>query len=159
MDAATVSDTLEMDYEPNSRESDWIASNGLLSAFYYGNAYEDRRVDNRTAVPFGASTSPTEFGYSFQLLRCAASHTGSGSSRPSVMWVKNGEEVMHDGTKVNITNTDIDPGSGTASVLTVGDFQVEDIGTYQCIFNISQMNGTREMITSVPFRLDGGEFI
>ena len=71
------------------------------------------------------------------------------------MWVRNGEEVVDGGTRT-ITNTDVDPGSGTASLLTIGNFQAVDVGIYQCIFNITQMDGSREMITSESFRLDGG---
>ena len=154
-DTAIVSDTLEIDYEPNSMESEWVQNGGRLSVLFYGNAYEDRRVDNRTAVPFGASTSPMKSGQSFQLLRCAASHSltdGSGIPWPSVLWVKNGEEVLNDGTKT-INTTDVDSGNGITSVLTIKNFQMEDTGIYQCIFTITQLGGSKEVITSVPFRL------
>ena len=121
--------------------------------FFYG--LEDLRLDNRTLLPIGvgATTFPHPAA---QLLRCAASHTGSGTMRPSVTWLRHGVEVMPNGSKVILSTTD-DGGSGTASVLTVTDFQLSDTGVYQCIF--TNPGGVQEVITSAPFRLDAGTYV
>ena len=129
-------------------ESLW---NMALLAFY---GLEDLRLDNRTLLPIGvgATTSPDPAA---QLLRCAASHTGSETMRPLVMWLRNGVELVANGSKVTITATD-EGGSGTVSVLTVTDFQLSDTGIYQCIF--TNPGGVQEVITSAPFRLDAGTY-
>ena len=130
-------------------ESTWH----MALTFFYG--LEDLRLDNRTLFPIGvgATTSPDPAA---QLLRCAASHTGSGTMRPSITWLRDGVEVMPNGSKVIISIAD-DGASGTASVLTVTDFQLSDTGVYQCIF--TNPAGVQEVVTSAPFRLDAGIYI
>ena len=93
-------------------------------------------VDNRVAVPVGGS----------QVLRCA----GSGSSSPpSVVWVRNGEQVVNGG---NITITETMPsGQQWSSQLQITNFALSDAGVYQCIFTEGA-----EVITTTPLRLDTG---
>ena len=81
-----------------------------------------------------------------QVLRCV----GSGSSSPpSVVWVRNGEQVVNGG---NITITETMPGGQQrSSELEIKNFALSDAGVYQCIFT----EGT-EVITTTPLRLDTG---
>ena len=94
--------------------------------------------DNRTAVPVGGS----------QALSCV----GSGSSSPpSVVWVRNGEQVVNGG---RITITEGTVLSSQSSELTITNFNVSDAGVYQCIFTEAA-----EVITTIPLRLDTGWYI
>ena len=91
--------------------------------------------DNRIAVP--VSNNPT--------LMCV----GEGSSNPpSVVWVRNGEQVVNGG---NITITETMPGQQTSSELKITNFALSDAGVYQCIFTEGA-----EVITTTPLRLDSG---
>ena len=97
-------------------------------------------ADNRVAVSVGGS----------QTLSCAG--TGS-SSPPSVVWVRNGEQVVNGG---NITIT-----GGTSSFsrqrnseLMITNFALSDAGVYQCIFTEGA-----EVTTTRPLRLDTGWYI
>ena len=91
--------------------------------------------DNRIAVTGGGSHT----------LRCV----GRGSSSlPSVVWVRNGEQVVNDG---NITITEGTLGSQISSALTITNFALSDAGVYQCIFTEGA-----EVITTTPLRLDTG---
>ena len=96
----------------------------------------DSFPDNRVAVTVGNN----------QLLRCV----GSGSSSPpSVVWVRNGEQVVNGG---RITITEGTPGGQqTSSELQIINFALSDVGVYQCIFTESD-----EVITTTPLRLDTG---
>ena len=154
-----VSDTLKVDYQPSTVESTAsmpgaIPIWSMALTFFY--SLEDTRVDNRTLFPIGvgATTSPSPAA---QLLRCVSSHTGSETMRPSVMWLRNGVELVANGSKVTIDTTD-DGASGTASLLTVTDFQLSDTGVYQCVFT-NPAGVLQEVITSTPFRLDAGTHI
>ena len=99
-------------------------------------ADSDDFPDNRVAVTIGSN----------QVLRCV----GSGSSSPpSVVWVRNGEQVVNDG---NITITETMPGGQQrSSQLTISNFALSDAGVYQCIFTEGA-----EVITTIPLRLDTG---
>ena len=135
-------------------ESTWL----LGSAFFNGNEFEDTREDNRTLLPIGATTSPDNGGgLNFDLLRCAASHTGSGTMRPTVTWLRDGVELVVDGGGKVVITAIVDGASGTASILTVTDFQLLDTGIYQCVF--TNPTGSQEVITSSPFRLDAGMYV
>ena len=92
--------------------------------------------DNRIPVPVGNN----------QVLRCV----GTGSSNPpSVVWVRNGEQVVNGG---NITITETMPsGQQRSSQLTITNFALSDAGVYQCIFTEGA-----EVITTTPLRLDTG---
>ena len=93
------------------------------------------RFDNRTAVTGGSN----------HVLRCAG--TGS-SSPPSVVWVRNGEQVVNGG-RITITETIFS--LQRDSELTISNFALSDAGVYQCIFTEGA-----EVITTTPLRLDTG---
>ena len=91
--------------------------------------------DNQTAVSGGSN----------HVLTCV----GTGSSNPpSVMWVRNGEQVVNGG---NITITEGTQDNQTSSQLTITNFALSDAGVYQCIFTEGA-----EVITTTPLRLDTG---
>ena len=91
--------------------------------------------DNRTAVSVGNT----------QILSCV----GTGSSNPpSVVWVRNGEQVVNDG---NITITEGTVVVQRSSELSITNFALSDAGVYQCIFTEGA-----EVITTTPLRLDTG---
>ena len=82
------------------------------------------------------------------MLRCV----GSGNFYPpsSVVWVRNGEQVVNGG---NITITE---GTNSfswqrTSELWITNFGVSDAGVYQCIFTEGA-----EVVTTTPLRLDTG---
>ena len=93
--------------------------------------------DNRIAVSVGGS----------QTLRCV----GSGSSSPpSVVWVRNGEQVVNGGN-ITITEGTDSFTQQTNSQLTISSFALSDAGVYQCIFTEGA-----EVTTTTPLRLDTG---
>jgi len=93
-------------------------------------------VDNHTAVTIGNN----------QTLSCA----GSGSSSPpSVVWVRNGEQVVN-GSNITIIGT-ILFSRQRSSNLQITNFALSDAGVYQCIFTEGA-----EVITTTPLRLDTG---
>ena len=94
--------------------------------------------DNRTAVSGGGS----------QTLRCVG--TGS-SSPPSVVWVRNGEQVVDDGGRITITEVANSFSRQRNSALQITNFALSDAGVYQCIFTEGA-----EVITTRPLRLDTG---
>ena len=97
----------------------------------------DSFPDNRIAVPVGSN----------QMLRCV----GSGSSSPpSVVWVRNGEQVVN-GSRITITEGTNSFSRQRSSSLQITNFSLSDAGVYQCIFT----EGT-EVITTTPLRLDTG---
>ena len=97
---------------------------------------QDGFPDNRIAVP--VSNNPT--------LRCV----GEGSSSPpSVVWVRNGEQVVASG---RITIMEGTPGGQQrSSELKITNFALSDAGVYQCIFTEGA-----EVVTTTPLRLDTG---
>ena len=109
-------------------------------------------VDNRTAVTLGST-----IGTSPPLLQCVGGHegdTGLGSfSAPSVVWVRNGEQVVADG-RITITESTTSGGRRRTSQLTITNFGFPDVGVYQCIF--TDVDSDAEVITTKPLRLDTG---
>ena len=93
--------------------------------------------DNRVAVSVGGS----------QTLSCAG--TGS-SSPPSVVWVRNGEQVVNGG-RITITEGTNSFSRQKNSALQITNFALSDAGVYQCIFTEGA-----EVITTTPLRLDTG---
>ena len=94
-------------------------------------------VDNRTTVTVGNT----------HVLRCA----GTGSfSPPSVVWVRNGEQVINGGN-ITITEGTDSFTQQTNSQLQITNFGLSDAGVYQCIFTEGA-----EVITTTPLRLDTG---
>jgi len=97
-------------------------------------------VDNRTAVALDSTVS----------LECS----GIGSfSPPSVVWVRNGEQVVADG-RITITERTTSGGRGKASNLAITNFGLSDVGVYQCIF--TDADSDAEVTTTTPLRLDTG---
>jgi len=107
-------------------------------------------VDNRTAVTLDSTVGPS-------LLRCVGGHegdTGIGSfSPPSVVWVRNGDQVIADG-RITITESTTSGGRQRASDLQITNFGFSDVGVYQCIF--TDVDNDAEVITTKPLRLDTG---
>ena len=94
-------------------------------------------VDNHTAVTIGNT----------QVLRCV----GSGSSSPpSVVWVRNGEQLVNGG-RITITEGTNPFSRQSISELTITNFALSDAGVYQCIFTEGA-----EVVTTTALRLDTG---
>ena len=108
-------------------------------------------VDNRTAVTLGSTVGPP-------LLRCVGGHEGdtnigSSFSPPSVVWVRNGEQVVADG-RITMTESTTSGGRRRNSDLQITNFGLSDAGVYQCIF--TDVDSDAEVITTSPLRLDTG---
>ena len=100
-------------------------------------ADSDGFPDNRVAVTVGNN----------QILRCV----GAGSSSPpSVVWVRNGEQVVNGG-RITITEGTVLFSRQRSSELQITNFALSDAGVYQCIFTEGA-----EVITTTPLRLDAG---
>jgi len=107
--------------------------------------------DNRTAVTLGSTIG-------LPLLRCVGGHEGdtafgSSFSPPSVVWVRNGEQVVADG-RITITESVVSGGERRNSDLQIANFGFPDAGVYQCIF--TDVDSDSEVITTKPLRLDTG---
>ncbi len=90
-----------------------------------------------------------------RLMRCSASHIGGPravSDPPSIVWTRNGEEVVNDGSHIVITS--ISFSDQLQSNLQINGFGDSDTGIYHCIFTDSDRDG--ELATSFPHRLDHG---
>ena len=124
--------------------------------------FDDALTDNRTAInqftitevdPSGTSTGDL-------LLRCTCGHenTSLGISAPSVVWVRDGVELIHDGSEI-IINTVVSSGNPdhTLSDLQILNFDDSDVGVIQCIFTDSDSDV--EVFPSIPHRLDRGLLI
>ena len=100
-------------------------------------ADSDGFPDNRVAVTVDSN----------QVLRCV----GAGSSSPpSVVWVRNGEQVVNGG-RITITEGTVLFSQQRSSELQITNFALSDAGVYQCIFTEGA-----EVITTTPLRLDTG---
>ena len=111
--------------------------------------------DNRTAVRLGGTVDEVSASVRSRVLRCTGGHVGSGSSSPppSVVWVRNGEQVV-DGSRITITESTVTGGKRMRSELRISNFSLSDAGVYQCIF--TDVDSDREVITTIPLRLDTG---
>ena len=97
----------------------------------------DSFPDNHIAVPVGSN----------QVLRCV----GSGSSSPpSVVWVRNGEQLVNGG-RITITEGTNSFSRQNTSQLMITNFALSDAGAYQCIFTEGA-----EVITTTALRLNTG---
>ena len=104
------------------------------------------RPDNRVGVELGDANAGSS------LLTCKAGHVGSSTSTPTVIWIRNGVQVMDDG---NYKPTITTPQDGSVrSELDISTFLGTHVGEYQCIFTDVDAEG--EVITTVPLRLDTG---
>ena len=84
-------------------------------------------IDNRTAVTLGSTV-----GSGPPLLQCVGGHvgdTGIGSSfsPPSVVWVRNGEQVVAD-SRITITESTTLGGRRRTSGLQITNFGLSDAG-------------------------------
>ena len=88
-------------------------------------------------------------------MHCTVGHSGNGTAQPTVVWVKDGVPLEADGDRI-VMHIIPPPFEGGMSenVLIINQFQLSDIGMYQCIF--VRPDGNQEILASVPFRLDGG---
>ena len=127
--------------------------------------YDDVR-DNRTAFEEGLHFEPDRYdGGCCQVFRCIAFFPGDQTNAPnfnslSVMWLKNGEEIVHSPGRTEIMNTTRYQ-SGQDSTrfifqLHLISFEPSDIGVYQCVY--TDFDTDRELVFSTPFRLDSGTF-
>ena len=105
--------------------------------------------DNRTAVPLGETIDPGDITGQW-VLRCTAE--APINKGPSIVWVRNGEEVIPDDDRVTIDNETFASGSRTVSDLRIRNFTQSDAGVYQCIFTTTG----NEILTTTPLRLDTG---
>ncbi len=87
-----------------------------------------------------------------RLMRCSAGHIGGSGNPPSIVWTRDGEEVVDDGSHIITTTSSND---GLQSNLQINGFGDSDAGIYQCIFTDSDFDA--EVATSLPHRLDYGE--
>ena len=103
-------------------------------------------IDNRTGISIGMSTVES----SGNLLKCDFEYIGT-ASMPTIVWIRNGTEVMKDADH-NIDDTFM---SGMFSILEITNFALSDIGEYQCIFTDGDTDA--EIAMSRPYRLDTGK--
>ncbi len=105
--------------------------------------------DNRTGIVLGGTVDGS-------LLICIAGHQGDGVmdySATSVVWVRNGQVVDDNDSRITITSTTMVNRQVTSS-LTIADFGLPDAGVYQCVITDDSDGG--EVITSIPYQLDAG---
>ena len=104
--------------------------------------------DNRTAIALGSTASQ----------QCVGGHVGDtggfgGFLPPSVVWVRNGEQLVGGG-RITITESTTLSGQQRVSDLQISNFGSSDVGVYQCIF--TDVDSDTEVITTTPLRLDTG---
>ena len=117
--------------------------------------YEDfGPSDNRTAVRLGGTVDQVNADSRTRVLRCIGGHVKIAPLAPSVVWVRNGEQVVADGSRIFITENIIAGGQRMQSDLRISNFSLSDAGVYQCIF--TDVDSDREVITTIPLRLDTG---
>ena len=111
--------------------------------------------DNRTAVRLGGTVDHVNADHGNRVLRCIGGHVKIGPlAPPSVVWVRNGEQVVADGSRIVITKSTIAGGRRMQSDLRISNFSLSDAGVYQCIF--TDVDSDHEVITTIPLRLDTG---
>ena len=114
-------------------------------------------LDNRTAVPLGSTINPVGTEDRDKLLRCVSGHVGDqdsgGFKPPSVVWVRNGEQVVPSSRHTIIDST-VFSDQRMQSEVQISNFSLSDAGVYQCIF--TDADSDTEVITTTPLRLDTG---
>ena len=113
-------------------------------------------TDNRTAIAVTITeVDPSGTATGDLLLRCTCGHedTGLGITAPSVVWVRDGVELVA-GTDIvinTILSGDPDRRVSDLQILNLDD---SDGGVIQCIF--TDTDGDAEVFPSIPHRLDRG---
>ncbi len=110
--------------------------------------------NSRTGVRV-TDVDPSGISDANRLMRCSAYHVVGTDVPPSIVWTRDGEEVVVDGTHI-ITTTSSSTASSdeVQSNLQINDFGERDAAIYQCIFTDSAPEAA--MATSMPHRLDYG---
>ncbi len=142
--SSSGSTSLTISRQPADNEQN---SRNTLTAF-------DIIANSRTGVRV-TDVDPAGTNDANQLMRCVASHVGGAgavSTPPTLVWTRNGEEVVHDGTHISITDTL--QGDQLESNLQINSFTDNDAGIYQCIY--TDTDSDAEVATSLPHRLDYG---
>ena len=113
-------------------------------------------TDNRTAISITITeVDPSGTANGDLLLRCFCGHedTGLGITAPSVVWVRDGVELVA-GTDIVITTTLPGDPDRRVSDLQIFNFDDSDVGVIQCIY--TDTDGDAEVFPSIPHRLDRG---
>ncbi len=142
--SSSGSTSLTISRQPADNEQN---SGNTLTAF-------DVIANSRTGVRV-TDVDPAGTSDANRLMRCVASHVGGASAvstLPTLVWTRNGEEVVHDGTHISITDTQ--QGDQLQSNLQINSFTDSDAGIYQCIY--TDTDADAEVATSLPHRLDYG---
>ena len=115
-------------------------------------------IDNRTAINQFTITEvdPSGTDTGDLLLRCTCGHedTGLGIIAPNVVWVRDGVELVHDGTDIVIDTVEAANPDRRLSDLQILNLDDSDGGVIQCIF--TDTDGDAEVFPSIPHRLDRG---
>ena len=131
-------------------ETDPVAKETVTEGFVFP-------LDNRTAVQLGSTVDLVGAADSDKLLRCVGGHVGDAGagifSPPSVVWVRNGEQVLTD-SRITFTESVVFGGRRRDSYLQISNFGPSDVGVYQCIF--TDVDSDSEVITTTPLKLDTG---
>ena len=93
--------------------------------------------DNRTGIVLGSYIS----------MNCAV-ETSNNALPVQISWIRDGNTIIQDANH-RITTTNLN------SNLEISSFALQDVGVYQCIFINAE---TTEFITTIPFRLQTGEY-
>ena len=116
-------------------------------------------MDNRTAITQAITeVDPNGTAAGNLLLRCDCGHEdgNGGFPAPSVVWVRDGVQLVHDGTEINIDTFPDATNERTVSDLEILNFDDSDGGVIQCIYTDS--DGDAEVFPSIPHRLDRGVY-
>ena len=119
--------------------------------------FDDALTDNRTAIATTiAEVDPSGTANYALLLRCTCGHedTGLGIAAPNVVWVRDGVQLMHDGTKISINTVLSANPDRRISDLQILNLDDSDGGVIQCIW--TDTDSDAEVFPSIPHRLDRG---
>ncbi len=100
---------------------------------------------------------PVDTSDANRLMTCIAGHVGGASAvstPPTLVWTRNGEAVVADGTHIII---DTEQDDQLDSNLQISSFTDSDAGIYQCIY--TDTDADAEVATSLPHRLDYGALV
>ncbi len=144
--AVSSSDNTSLTISRQPADNEQSSNNALTFSDLIANSRTGVRVTD--VDPIGTSDAN-------RLMRCVGGHVGGASAvstPPTLVWTRNGEEVVADGTRIIITDTL--QGDQLQSNLQINSFTDNDAGIYQCIYTDSDYDA--EVATSLPHRLDYG---